>query len=1169
MSCVLKWTDCVRFLPIALMLFGISSVSAEDAVKELEVEASSQAYGQWAELAVDGDPQTAWRSAFWHRNEARPPHELKLTFTEPVTASKATVLCDTALGHGMVKEYELQLDNDVVAKGTNDGSETIAIAFDEREFTQLTFRVLSEANNLPWASVAEIQLDGLDGFAIAAPSEKELAAREDQRLRGRIPPKDDRTIELLDLALRTYDMLADEGADVVPFTKPLEKMVDAFANGQDDDSFRTEIKTFRREMIMSHPGLGFDKLLVNKHPTPGYHHQCDQYLGRHSYPGVGICVLENWKTDPACTPILEGKLPVGEMRHMDLSYDGEKLLFGYCDHTEQVRDHRQFFIYECDVDGSNVRQLTGTAADDFAGWENRSTVVPEDFDPCYLPNGDIAFISTRSQTFGRCHGSRYTPTYLVYRMNADGGDIRQISYGEANEWDPSVLPNGRLVYTRWDYINRHDVKFQSLWTMQPDGTGVEHYHGNYSPAPCMQAECRAIEGTPKTVFTATAHHSYTAGSILTCDPRKGEDGWAPLGRITPEAECPECSDPYVDGRTCVYSNPWPITENLYLAARLPYKQMWQGNRGEGDFDWAIYLVDSLGGRELIYSDPNGPVFEPIPLQPRFKPPMPASRLDLASDQGEGTFFVQNVYDCRQPIEPGAAKYMRINKIHGQPTRSKPWLSTANNEIIKEVVGYVPINEDGSVAFNAPSDAPLQLQVCDENGMAVMTMRSFIFLHDGEQASCTGCHEPRESTPARMMSGPITIHDPSPAAGPQYEGGFSYLKTVQPVLDRYCIGCHGLNDNPPEGVTLLGTNRGGNGCDSFKSLIPHVTVAYRNRETAYSTPKEYYAHAGELTQHLLGERHQKNCSPDAASMRRLLDWMDLNAQYFGDYSRNRVEDRRFDDTGVKALREAIAARFGDELAQQPIEALVNAALPSESRILNAPLAENAGGWGQDKNGWASKDDASYAKFAALVDECIIPQQDFDIRGTCGRLGCNCGCCFVRQLDERRLYPPTDRGFARDSGDRSPEGTVELDRANWKIVRVDSEETGPADLTAAKAIDGDEQTFWCTEFDKANPLPPHEIVIDLGASVDLRGVRMLSRNGVGDVRDCEIYVSDDANQLGQPVAQVKLERGRRAVHFEAKRGRYLAIRALSSHDDGLYTAIREIWADADVQEQTVAK
>jgi hypothetical protein len=1216
---------CVVYLTFVLFLLALvvcGGVSAEEAA---EVSATSSAYGQWPESALDGSEATAWRSAWWHRDNKGLPQDLMLTLPEAGIISIVTVKCDAALGHGMIKEYELRCDNQTVASGVHDGSSELAIAFEQREATRITLRILSEQNGLPWASVSEMSINAAGSpFSIANISEEEANRREDQRLRGRTPPRDDSPIELVDLSLRTYDLLDRDGVDVAPFTETLTAMVADATCRDGDPSFCAEIKAFRRRMIFSHSGLDFAQLLINKHPTTGYHHQCDQYLGRHSNEGIGMCVVEDWKSTPVCTPLfdvdaaieggagirgrttssgrigvnnLDGKLPRGEVRHPDLSYDGEKLVFGFCDHEATEGEARAFFLYECDTDGSNVRQLTGTEDDPLTGWENRATVLPEDFDPCYLPDGGIAFISTRSQTFGRCHGSRYTPTYLAYRYDDDLG-IRQLSFGEANEWDPSVLPNGRVVFTRWDYINRHDVRFQSLWTMMPDGTGVAHYYGNYSPSPCMQAECRTIPGTNKTVFTATAHHAYTAGSICICDPLKGEDGWAPITRVTPEAACPECSDPYWSRGPqgdVSYCAPWPVTEEIYFAARLPYKHMSQGNHGPGDFDWAIYLVDSLGGRELIYEDPDSPCYAPIPLRPRETPAAIPSRLDVASEDPTGVFYVSNVYDCRQPIEPGTAKYMRINQIYGQPTRSKPWLSTANNEIIKSVVGYVPINADGSVAFRAPAGVPLQLQVCDENSLAVMTMRSFVFLHQGEMASCTGCHEPRDSTPAPIMSGGrFEIHDPTPTPGPTYPGGFSFQRTVQPVLDRYCIGCHGLEDELPGDMNLLGTPDG-QAFTSYNSLTTDrelVLVAYRNQETAYSTPMEYYGHAGRLAAHLMSDRHRKNVELDPESWQRIADWLDLNAQCYGDYSHNRIEKRGIDGNGERALREAIAERFGTELSEQPIATLINVGQPSESRILNAPLASSAGGWGQMSDGWNSTNDAEYLQFATMVEDCIRPQDHYDVRGTCGKSDrCSCGCCFARRLDEQRLYPVIDRQFAGDDGNaRPPEGSIELDKSAWSVAFVDSQETNVADLSAENAFDGNDRTFWCTEFNsldsdatpqggadnntrtsinggvginKDQTLPPHELVIDLGESFDLCAIRCLQRDGLGAIRECEIYVSDDQNDFGEPVEQVRFggkNDARTVIFTESKQGRYLKIRTLSEWNDGLSAAIREIWAYA---------
>ena len=225
--------------------------------------------------------------------------------------------------------------------------------------------------------------------------------------------------------------------------------------------------------------------------------------------------------------------------HPDLSFDGQRVVFAYADHTPP-RDSWQFFLYEIHVDGTGLRQITGTDDDPLAGAGGRMTVLCEDYDPCYLPDGGFAFISTRNQGGVRCHnGGRYCPTYLLYRCDADGSNIRQLSFGEANEWDPMVMPDGRILWTRWDYINRPVIPTLGLWTIRPDGTAAGHYFGNYTPNPCRICQPRPIPGSHKIVATTAGHHTMHAGSLILIDRQIAEDGLEAITRLTPEATFPE------------------------------------------------------------------------------------------------------------------------------------------------------------------------------------------------------------------------------------------------------------------------------------------------------------------------------------------------------------------------------------------------------------------------------------------------------------------------------------------------------------------------------------------------------------------------------------------------------------------------------------------------------
>ncbi len=754
---------------------------------------------------------------------------------------------------------------------------------------------------------------------------------------------------------------------------------------------------------------------MSKRPPPVLSAPGDNYFGMHNGTGPGLVILDDWKTGrPKETVLLEGKLPPGCAMHADVSFDGQRIVFAYADHTPP-RDLWQFFLYEIRADGSGLRQITGRDNDPLAGAFGRMTVLCEDYDPCYLPDGGFAFISTRNQGGVRCHtGGRYCPTFVLYRCDADGSNVRQISFNEASEWDPTMMPDGRIIWMRWDYINRPVIPTFGFWLARPDGTAAVHHFGNYTPNPCRICQPRPIPGSHKIVATAAGHHTTHAGSLMIIDREIAEDGLEAITRLTPEATFPES-----EAHSPVsFGSPYPLSEDLFLAEFCPDPfpaSMAQYPRHNA---YGIYLVDTLGGRELIYRDPDVSCFEPLPVRPRAMPPVLPSPVAGEQMQATGVFCLQDVYRSTQNIPRGTIARLRVNELIPQPTQRVPYSSRVNFEVLKRVVGTVPVDESGSVAFEAPAGVPLQFQALDQNGMAVMTMRSSVYVLPGEQAGCVGCHEPRTSSPLIQGSPPAgqVVLKLEPPAGPQYPGGLSFAKTVQPVLDRYCIDCHGLKETAGK-IDLLGTIDATeeNVANAFQGLLPSaayaslaqdgrlVKIAQYGGETWYSQPKDYFAHGGALGPLLLKAHEGVDLGLDPKSRQRIIDWLDLNAQFYGTYSWNKDEWRQPDPEGEKALRAHLRQMFGDALAAQPFAALVNVALPDESRILKAPLALPAGGWGQiEQGGWKSTDDPEYQKMRQLVQAAIQPLPYHDIAGTCGRddESCLCLSCWVRKIQEDR-------------------------------------------------------------------------------------------------------------------------------------------------------------------------
>jgi hypothetical protein len=809
----------------------------------------------------------------------------------------------------------------------------------------------------------------------------------------------------LELCRKTADLVAREGG-AVPWaeaeTATLSNKVESAcaAEPAGETGLFGEAFRLRRKILFAHPKLAFEKLLINKNAPTMYSHNCDQYLGRHSRIGEGPAVLTQWQSDrPQERVLLQDRLPPGAFYRPHLHPDASKFVFAYADHTTNNPFFFRYFLYEAAIDGSLVRQLTGTPRDRLETVNGRSTVMVEDSDPCYLPDGGIVFVSTRAQNYGRCHGGRYTPAWMLYRCDQDGNAIRQLSYGIENETTPTVLNDGRILYTRWEYVDRHEMEFHKLWWKRPDGTAVSHYYGNDTIYPLMISEARAIPGSQKIVASGVAHHSFHTGTMIEIDVQKGENGPEPVTRITPERRFPESNEPGGPGQ---FSTPFPLTENLFFATYSPNNIPFQGTVPDAT-GYLIMLVDTAGGREPIYRDPDTSCFSPQPVVPRPMPPIIPSMLPEHPESETGIYAVQNVNLTRNDpdgvLKPGQIKYLRFNRIYVKPTASNAGLNCrVGVGLAKRILGTVPVADDGSVVVRVPAGVPLQIQALDENGLAVMTERSFHYLHTGERRGCVGCHAESHASPpdnpTLLMRKPAEL---VPPAGPQYEGGFSFVRTVQPVLDRYCIRCHGLGEGqPPNGVSLIGVQQG-SFSQSYMTLARYTNPIGLKSETHgeeknISRPMDYYAHGSRLGRMLLNN-HQKVNLP-REDFQRLIDWLDLNTQANGDSSFNRIEHARIEGAKERELREAVKARFGEALAKQPYYALANIANPDESRLLMAPLAKEAGGWGQLDKGWASKDDPEYKRFRDLIAATIVPLPP-DIDGTCGRdNACACNDCWIR-------------------------------------------------------------------------------------------------------------------------------------------------------------------------------
>ncbi len=409
----------------------------------------------------------------------------------------------------------------------------------------------------------------------------------------------------------------------------------------------------RRHIALSNPLARLGPLLFVKQVPSCFSHQLTQYYGSCARPGGGVFVLDEPGVSMNCRQ-LATSLPTGSYQHTEVSYDGKRVLFAYC-RVESAPANREehldrfYHLYEMSADGGGLRQLTDGAFDDFA--------------PRYLPDGRIVFVSTRRGGFHRC-GRGPCPTYTLAIANADGSNSYSISFHETHEWDPAVLNDGRIIYTRWDYVDRDAVHYQQLWSVRPDGSNVRAFYGNHTLNPVGVWEAQPVPGSHRVMATAAAHHAMTAGSIILLDTSRGIDGSEPITRLTPDALFPESEAPVSQGGQSrgtwyapagvakpppippeaarwpghCYRTPWPLSEKYFLAA-YSFDPLIGEPSANPPNQFGLYLVDCFGNKELLYRDPEISSLWPIPLRARPKSPVIPSE---AATSSNGTFFLQNV-----------------------------------------------------------------------------------------------------------------------------------------------------------------------------------------------------------------------------------------------------------------------------------------------------------------------------------------------------------------------------------------------------------------------------------------------------------------------------------------------------------------------------------------------
>jgi hypothetical protein len=672
------------------------------------------------------------------------------------------------------------------------------------------------------------------------------------------------------------------------------------------------------EVMPANPSLDFTDLIFIERGilTPGTEydgeHMCDQFFGHNGRTGGGLFILKNFATSPQKVNIMNGVtvpsgtnkgklMSAGTFLSPELSYDGKTIYFAWSSggHDKWVQANR-YNLFKINIDGVGITRLTDGNYDDIH--------------PCCLPSGRIAFISTRRGGYGRCH-ERPVPSYTLCSMKSDGSDIIFLSYHETNEYHPAVLNDGRLLFTRWDYVDRDFSAAHHIWICNPDGTNPRAYHGNYATPfntiestgpfsdgrvarPFAEYNARTIPGSTKIIAIAGPHHGQSYGSIVLIDQNIPDDGkMSQVTRITPDARFPESE---VSGREYKYGTPWPVSESLYLA----------------NYNSTLVLLDKSGNKQVLYtttSDQNLRPISPIPVKERAIPP----NLSVQTYQGERhtsaspQATIMNVYttDALGNLPTGSkVKQLRIMQVLPKttPLTNDPLIGTTGDYwgggIARFPLGCVPVEDDGSVYFEAPVGKEIYFQLLDSNGCAIQSMRSGTYVHSGEQMTCYGCHEDKWQALPPLTNRKALGRQPSKITqefADQYPFGF--YRCVKPVFQNTCLPCHkslGKGLQNMDYTSVVGPQTSGWNDRNVESnrygyfFTGGAMCTIYLHQGSRTLPGRFGARESRMGKALLSSTHQaalKNGAIKAEDFRKVIVWLDGNSDELGAF--NRAADQK--------------------------------------------------------------------------------------------------------------------------------------------------------------------------------------------------------------------------------------------------------------------------------------
>jgi len=338
-----------------------------------------------------------------------------------------------------------------------------------------------------------------------------------------------------------------------------------------------------------------------------------------------------------------------------VSFDGRRILF-----AGKRKAAEPWRIWEVALDSGTPRCIT------------REDEQEDAIAPYYLPDDHLVY-------------SQLTPSgFQLIRMELSGRDFLQLTYGPGNHIASDVLRDGRILFEA-----EHTSGARDIFTVYPDGTGVETYRCDHGPD---RHGARQLMSGDIVFETGRRLARFTSARAVQLDIAQ------PQGEIAaPVAE--------------IASGDWLVA--MRSAAAMPY----------GLYRWR-------GGEPVLVA---ADAVQPVVVQQH---PAPKRFPSAIRERPGANLLCLNVYTSRAAIAAGSVATVQV------------WaLDESGSPVVR---GQAPVERDGSFYVQTPGEKPMRFELLDRSGKTVAAEKGWFWARRGEQRICVGCHAGPERAPENAV-----------------------------------------------------------------------------------------------------------------------------------------------------------------------------------------------------------------------------------------------------------------------------------------------------------------------------------------------------------------------------------------------------------------------------------